>query len=269
MPGMTEPETGLVFYELSHVWGHGVPSLPGFDDVLLYRSVKHAQHGVMAHRIRTVMHTGTHLNAPIHLIQKGAGVGDIALDKLFGSGVVLSIPKQKWELVTAADLEAASPAIEPRDIVVIVTGWHEKYSDSIEYFGHSPGLSPDAARWLVEREVSLVAVDTPQVDHPLATSLGPHRNGPQMKRLPKEYEAETGRKAREDFPDWNPAHRVLLDAGIPTVENVGGDVSDVLGKRCSFQAFPWNWREGDACPIRMVAILDPGGAYRLGAGTSA
>ncbi|HEY5082515.1 MAG TPA: cyclase family protein [Bauldia sp.] len=269
MAGIAEPGTGLVFYELSHVWGHGVPALPGYDDVKLYRSSQHARNGVMAHRIRTVMHTGTHLNAPIHLIQKGVGVGDVLMERLFGSGVVVSVPKNKWELVTAVDLEAAKPAIEPGDIVVIVTGWHRKYSDSIEYFGHAPGLAPDAARWLVDREVALVAVDTPQVDHPLATSLGLHRNGPLMKRIPKEYEAATGRAASADFPDWNPAHRALLDAGIPTVENVGGDIDDLLGQRVTLHAYPWYWHEGDACPIRFVGILDPGGTYRLESGAAA
>src|SRR5579871_5735690 len=89
MGGIAEPGSGLVFYELSHEWGHGVPSLPGFDDVRLHRSTQHAKNGVMAHRIRMVMHSGTHLNAPRHLIQKGIGVGDIAMDRLFGSGVVL------------------------------------------------------------------------------------------------------------------------------------------------------------------------------------
>ncbi len=269
MPAVVEPATGLQFYELSHEWGHGAPSLPGYDDVKMFRSVNHAKFGVMTHRIRMVMHSGTHLNAPRHLIQKGAGVGDIAMDKLFGSGVVVSIPKGEWELVTATDLEAATPAIEPEDIVVIVTGWHKKYSDSIEYFGHAPGLAKDAADWLVAKGVKLVGVDTPQVDHPLATSLGLHRNGPQMRRVPKSYETKTGRKAKEDFPDWNPAHRALLGAGIPTVENVGGDVGELAGKRCTFQAYPWNWPEGDACVIRFVAIVDPSGAYHLGAGAAA
>ena len=55
-------------------------------------------------------------------------VGQIDLDRFFGSGVVLSIPKGEWELVTAADLEAATPAIEPGDIVIVVTGWHRFYS---------------------------------------------------------------------------------------------------------------------------------------------
>ena len=105
----------------------------------------------------------------------------------------------------------------------------------------------------------LVGVDTATVDHPLATSIGPHRNGPQIKYLLPEYKKATGREAIEDFPEWNPAHKVLLAAGIPTIENVGGDLDEVSGKRCTFQGFPWKWHEGDACVIRLVAIFDPSG----------
>jgi kynurenine formamidase len=268
MPGVTEPETGLVFYELSHEWGHGVPTLPGYEEVKLYRSSTHAKNGVMATRIRMVMHSGTHVNAPLHLIQRAPGIGDIALERFFGSGVVLSIPKKQWEFVTVADLESATPTVEADDIVVIVTGWHRRYSDSIEYFGHSPGLAREAAEWLAAKGVKLVAVDTPQVDHPLATSLGLQRNGPQMKRLPKAYQTATGRDPKTDFPEWNPAHRVLLSAGIPTIENVGGEVDALIGKRCTFHAYPWNWPEGDACGVRFVALLDHAGSYRLEPGTA-
>jgi kynurenine formamidase len=269
MPAVVDPVSGLKFYELSHEWGHGVPMQPGYDDVKLYRSSQHAKNGVMAHRVRMVMHSGTHLNAPRHLLAKAAAVGEIGLERLFGSGVVLSIPKGKWELIGVPDLEAALPRIEAEDIVVVCTGWHRRYSDSQEYFGHSPGLSQAAAHWLVTRQIKLLAMDTPQIDHPLATSLGSHRNGPQMKRLPQEYQQETGRSPAEDFPEWNAAHRVLLTAGIPTIENAGGDINEVAGMRCTFHAYPWNWLEGDACPIRFVAITDHDGGYRLEAGVSA
>ncbi len=269
MSGITDPESGLVFYEISHVWGHGVPAQPGYDDVRIFRPSTHAKNGVMAQRIRTVMHTGTHLNAPLHLIQRAEGVGEIPLDRCFGPGVVVSIPKGQWEHVTAADLAAAKPGIEAGDIVVIVTGWHAKYSDSMEYYGRSPGLSKEAAEWLVKKGVKLVAVDTPQVDHPLATSLGRQRNGPLMKRIPGEYEAATGRLVKTDFPEWNPAHRTLLAAGIPTVENTGGDVAELVGRRAVFHAVPWNWHDGDACPIRFVAMVDPTGSYRIEPGHAA
>jgi kynurenine formamidase len=171
-------------------------------------------------------------------------------------------------LIEPKDLEQATPAVLADDIVLINTGWHRKYSDSKEYFGHAPGLSEAAAQWLVEKKVKLVGVDTACVDHPLATSLGPHRNGPQIKYLLPEYKETTGREAIDDFPKWNPAHRALLAAGIPTIENVGADLDEVTGKRCTFQGFPWRWTEGDACVIRLTAIFDPSGAYRLEPGTA-
>jgi kynurenine formamidase len=172
------------------------------------------------------------------------------------------LEKGEWELVEPGDLEAG-PEVRRGDIVIVNTGWHRRYADSQEYFGHGPGLSPAAAQWLVDRGAKLVGVDTATVDHPLATSLGPHRNGPLIKHLPARYEAKTGRAAKGDFPDWNPAHRLLLGAGIPTIENVGGDVDAVTGRRCTFHAYPWYWPEGDACIVRLVAILNPGGDYRM------
>jgi kynurenine formamidase len=266
MPVIKDPDTGLEFYELSHPWGMYTPIFPGYEEIKLERLTYHAKHGVMTHKITTIFHTSTHVNAPIHLIPEAPAIGDLPLERFFGSGVVLSIPKGKWELVEPADLNRAKPEILEDDIVIINTGWHRRYSDSQDYFGHAPGLSKQAAEWLCTRKVKLVGVDTGTVDHPLATSIGPHRNGPQIKYLLPEYKKATGREAIADFPDWNPAHRTLLSAGIPTIENVGADLDEVSGKRCTFQGFPWRWLEGDACVIRLVAMLDPSGTVRLESG---
>ena len=262
-----DPYTGLQLVELSHEWGHGVPSMPGQTDVKMFRAVKHAQHGVLAWRVTTSLHTGTHMNAPIHLVQRGADLAGVSPDRLFGNGAIVDVPKGRWELVTAADLRAAKPEIKKGDIVVIVTGWHHKYSDALEYWGESPGLSKDAAEWLVEMDAKMVAVDTPQVDHPLATSMGPHRGGPQMKRLAGEYQAATGLDPKEEHGEWNVAHKTLLAAGIPTIEQVGGDVDLLKGKRATIAATPWKFEHGDACPVRMIAMIDPSGTCRIDAGT--
>jgi kynurenine formamidase len=266
VPGQTvvvDPVTGLEFVELSHEWGTHTPFYPGYPDIQIRRVVSHASHGVMSQRIVTVMHHGTHVNAPIHLVQGGAGVGALGIDRFFGSGVVLEIEKGEWELVEPADLEAAGIEVFRGDIVIVNTGWHSRYADSQEYFGEGPGLSKAAADWLIERGVKLVGVDTASVDHPMATSLGRHRGGPIVKALPERYEERRGRRPEDDFPDWNPAHRALLEAGIPTIENVGGDLDHVSGKRCTFQAVPLFWPAGDACIVRLVAILDPSAGYRL------
>lgn len=266
MPRTVDPVSGLEFVELSHPWGYNSPTFPGYQDIKLERLTYHAKHGVMTQKFTTIFHTSTHVNAPLHLVPRGAAVGQIPIDHFFGNGIVVDLPKGKWELVTAKDLDAVKPAIKRGDIVIINTGWHRRYSDSQEYFGHGPGLSKDAAEWLVKKKVKLVGVDTATVDHPLATSLGPHRNGPQMKYLAAQYKEGTGRDALKDHPEWNAAHVTLLKAGIPTVENVGGDVDEVSGMRCTFQGFPWDWHEGDANVIRLMAIFDPSGKYRLANG---
>ena len=263
MAAVVDPVTGLELYELSHRWGMYTPIFPGYEEIKLERITHHAKQGVMTHKIITIFHTSTHLNAPIHLVPGAAAIGDLALETFFGTGVVVSIPKRKWGLIEPSDLERTKPQIKAGDIVLINTTWHRKYSDSKEYFGYAPGLSKRAAEWLVKKRVKLVGVDTACVDHPLATSLGPHRNGPQIKFLIPEYKEATNREAIKDFPEWNPAHRTLLEAGIPTIENVGGDLDALAGKRCTFQGFPWKWHEGDACVIRLVALLDPKGSNRL------
>ncbi|HHU22494.1 MAG TPA: cyclase family protein [Clostridiales bacterium] len=268
MPYVVDPYSGLRLYELSHVWNSEAPSYPGQADVIMRRGVKHAEHGVLAWRISTSLHTGTHMNAPLHMVQRGADLASIPVERLFGNGVVLDIPKGSFETITAEDLENAQP-VKEGDIVVINTGWHHKYSDSLEYYGEAPGLTECAAQWLIDKKVKIVAVDTPFVDCPLATSMGPHRGGPQMKRLAKTYVERTGKDPNAEHGKWYIAHKLLAAAGIPTIEQVGGDVDELSGKRATFAALPWKFAHGDACQIRFVAMTDPEGKVRIDSGKEA
>ena len=104
----------------------------------------------------------------------------------------------------------------------------------------------------------MVGHDTQANDHPLATAIGPQRNGPLHPHLAEEYrEWSGGRDWKDDFPEWEPVHRILFKNGIMGIENVGGDIDKVTGKRCTFAYFPWNWDRGDGCIVRLVAIVDP------------
>ena len=164
------------------------------------------------------------------------------------------------------DLEQAAPGVKRGDFVVINTGWHHKYSDALEYFGQAPGLTRDAAQWLIGKEVNLVAMDTPFIDHPLATDMGPHRGGPQMRRLAEDYRRATGKDPAVEHSEFFVAHKLLAGAGILTVLQVGGDVDDLNGQSAAFAATPWKFRKGDACQIRFVAMQDPAGTCRIDSG---
>ena len=265
---VTDPYSGLVFYEMSHEWGTGVPSYPGDADVIFDHGVKHAQFGVQAFKVRTNFHTGTHLIAPIHLYCYGDDLEKLPTSHFFGNGPVLDLrDKKNWAKITADDLKAAGE-IREGDFVAINTGWHHKYSDSMEYFGEAPGLTLDAAEYLIEKKAGLVAVDMPYADCPITTVLTPHvgKPGPFMKRLVPIYKEKTGRDAQADYPGFYPAGKALAKAGIPVIVQAAGDIDDVTGKRVTMIATPWKIRRGDACPVRFTAIIDPSGKVRIDKG---
>jgi kynurenine formamidase len=96
--------------------------------------------------------------------------------------------------------------------------------------------------------------------------MGLHRGGPQMKRLPDEYHAAVGKKPEEEFSKWYPAQKIILGANIPTVLQVGGDIDEISGKRATLTAAPWRFEHGDACPVRVVAMVSPDGSLGIDSG---
>src|SRR5665213_1659642 len=260
---------GLEFYNLSHRFGYQSPNWPYFEDVKIERIHYMAKSGVLSQRITTSMHNTTHIDAPAHVVQGTPFIDEVPLPHFFGSGIVVSIPKDKWEPITGDDLEkACGKIIRPRDVVIVNTGWHHKYEDSEDYFCRSPGFVPSAGEWFVKKKVKVVGHDTQANDHPLATAIGPQRNGPLHPHLAEEYrEWSGGRDWKDDFPEWEPVHRILFKNGIMGIENVGGDLDKVTGKRVTFAYFPWNWDRGDGCIVRLVAILDPKQKFRIEKGS--
>ena len=130
----------VTLYDLSHPFGDKVPLWPYFADVKIERMHYHAKSGVLSQVITTTMHCTTHADSPAHVFEGGMFTDEIPLEKYYGTGVAVSIPKKKWEKIMPEDLENAKPKIEKGDIVMINTGWHHKYADSTEYFCYSPGL---------------------------------------------------------------------------------------------------------------------------------
>ena len=93
----------LQFFDLSHPWGHNAPLWPYFPDVKIERFHYHAKSGVLSQQITTFMHCTTHTDAPAHVIEGTPYIDELPLASYFGTGVVVSIPIEKWEVITAED----------------------------------------------------------------------------------------------------------------------------------------------------------------------
>lgn len=257
----------LKVYDLSHTFRQFMPEWPSSPLINLSINKFHAKDGIYELNWDGIMHRGTHMDAPLHVTENTPDITGYPLWRLCGTGVAVAIPKGKWGVITPEDLEQARPTIREGDIVMINTGFHHKWGDSDEYFSYGCGINGAGARWLADKKIKMVGYVAQANDHPIATKLAEHGSGPSHPHLIDEWKEEFGRDPKEDFPLWEDAHKnLMVKGGIPGIENVGGDIDEVTGKRCFFIALPWRWQGGDGSGVRILAIVNPDQQFRFETG---
>ncbi len=195
-----------------------------------------------ANNFCTAEHGGTHLDAPIHFAEGRRSTDEIPIDQLVGPAAVVDVSAAAQAdpdyRVTVNDFEAWEAEhgrIASGAILLIRTGWGERWPDRARYLGtaltgtqavpelHFPALHPDAARWLVsDRNIDALGIDTPSIDYGQSTL----------------YET----------------HQVLYEANIPGLENVAA-----LGRLPPTGAYvialPMKIGGGSGGPLRMVGVI--------------
>jgi kynurenine formamidase len=146
-----------------------------------------------ANAFSTPEHGGTHLDAPIHFDARGQTVDQVPLARLMGAAVVIDIRTQVASdpdyRLTADDIaafESEHGAIPAAAIVLLRTGWSDRWPDVKAYLGddtpgdasslHFPSFGPDAAAVLVKaREVAVLGADVASIDYGASTDFMVHR----------------------------------------------------------------------------------------------
>ena len=111
-------------------------------------------------------HTGTHMDAPYHFLEKGAKIHEISLKKLVSEAVLIKSKKKGGESITKTDIqkfEKKHGKIDGFSSVIFYTGWQRNLQKKY-YFTKNPGLSVSAAKYLASKKVSLVGIDSPSID---------------------------------------------------------------------------------------------------------
>lgn len=170
------------------------------------------------------VHLGTHVDAPRHFFSDGPAFDEIPLDRLHGPGVVWRFDLPPDSLIEAAHLAAARPVLRPGDIVAFDTGWAARFGTPA--YDYHPCLSVDAAEWLVDHRVKLLACDFATPDLPL------HR------------------RPGHGF-DW-PVHHILLGNGTLVCEHLRNH-TELAGRRVEFLFNALNIEGSDGAPARVLA----------------
>jgi len=111
-------------------------------------------------------HTGTHMDAPYHFLEKGAKIHEISLKKLVSEAVLIKSKKKGGESITKIDIqkfEKKHGKIASFSSVIFYTGWQRNLQKKY-YFTKNPGLSVSAAKYLASKKINLVGIDSPSID---------------------------------------------------------------------------------------------------------
>ena len=166
-------------------------------------------------RLALGVHTGTHVDAPVHFVQGATGVDTLDLATLIGPACVIYLPKVNR--VTAPDLIAAK--IPPRTKRLLIKTRNSDYwaRGETEFHTDYVGVGPDAAEWLVKKKIALVGVDY--------LSVAP-------------------------WKESKPTHEILLKAGVVVVE--GLNLSAVKPGLYTFTCLPLKLVGCDGAPARAI-----------------
>jgi arylformamidase len=168
-------------------------------------------------RLACGVHTGTHVDAPVHFIEGAKGIETLSLKVLTGRVHVVGLPEA--EVLDAPTLEAARIDSRARR-VVFKTRNSDYWAHQVTTFQKDfVGVDASGAEWLVRRGIQLVGVDY--------LSVAPYKQS-------------------------RPTHVALLRAGVVVVE--GLDLSQVAPGRYTLYCLPLKLVGCDGAPARVILV---------------
>lgn len=214
--------TSAMGVDLTLEWHPDMLSFPGYPAFRAEKLSDYESDGLVSHEFTATSHTGTHIDAPAHFIDGAPGIDEIDLDTLNGPAKVIDLRSYRGEQITAGVLDARAETVRPGDRLVLLTGDVDRLPPDESFFDAASALTVDAAEWLVERDIALLANDF------LTEGL-------------------------ED-PD-RPVHHTILGDGIPVIEYLCN--ADAIADRdeVALTCLPLLIAGFEAAPARVVADL--------------
>jgi kynurenine formamidase len=150
------------FIDLSLPLTDHMPVYPGDDPPRLTKVRGLMEDGFNNFNITTSMHTGTHIDGPMHLTPSQKYLEEFPAEQFIGEGCILDV-SGKSSLLPLPEYGAL---IRPRSIVILYTGM-SRFFGTDEYFSAHPIVSRELAQVFVDKEVKMVCLDFPSPDrHP-------------------------------------------------------------------------------------------------------
>jgi arylformamidase len=208
--------------DLTHTITPGMPVYPGTEPPVLTPANTVERNGFAETLLRMYSHTGTHIDAPGHMVAGAPSLDQLPVDHFVGRACVVDVSPAAGGRVDVELLEAQAGLVAGCDFVLLHTGWSRYWGDE-RYFGSFPVLSAAATAWLAGRGLKGVGFDAISTD-----PVGP--------------------------PPYS-NHVAFFTAGMILIENLAG-LRPLIGQTFLFSCLPLAYERADGSPVRAVAIFD-------------
>lgn len=144
--------------------------------------------GFYARQVTFAEHTGTHFDAPCHMVDGTAKLHEVDPSTLIRPVAVIDIsgdvgddPDAVLTLAQVSAFERANGPVPTGGVVLLRTGWEDRNTDPVGYAGQPgdlrfPGYGEEAARFLVgQRQVVGLGIDTLGIDPGCSSDFVVHR----------------------------------------------------------------------------------------------
>jgi len=177
------------------------------------------------------LHTGAHIDSPLHVFKDGITTAEISLDQVMGEALVVDLSGVgQNHPVTIDDLRKGGAGdVKRGDIVLLRTDWTDKmYGTWPDYFTQSPPyFPPQSAQWLVDQGPKNIGFD-----------------------FFEGYCARLPDFGSEDFA----MHRVILGAGVVIMEGLT-NLGALPRRRVAFAAPFYKIAGTEGAPARFFATV--------------
>ena len=145
----------MKFVDLSHPISNEMSTYPSDPDISIVREKEIHLDRTLLHRFTMGTHTGTHLDAPAHIISGGKTLDDFPLSSFTGKTV-------KVDLDSIIELEKVDEKVNG---IIFDSSWYRRFKEPEIYFGSDrPEIPIYLVKKVIEMGIKYFGCDLPSVD---------------------------------------------------------------------------------------------------------
>jgi arylformamidase len=146
--------------ELTQMLMPGMPVYPGTEGPVFNRACTIEEHGFAEMHIGMYSHTGTHIDAPSHMILGGKNLDDYPVSHFVGEACMLDLTHGIPDL---EKLKSKRDFFKGADFIIIRTGWSSHWGNESYYYDF-PVLPPEHISWFLSLEIKGFGIDAISMD---------------------------------------------------------------------------------------------------------